>query len=785
MKGLGVVYRKELGALFNSPIAYVFLFVYLAVSSSIYTEFFLFEHRLAEMRFFFEPVMPIILAIFIPAVTMRTWAEERRQGTIELLLTLPIRLPALVLAKFLACFTFFMIALVGSFTIPAVLILAWKADPGPIFSGYLGTAAVGAFFIAMGMFVSSQTKDQIVAFLLSLVACFLFVLLGFGFATHWIDGWIDGAGTFIRVNFGVGEHVDPFQKGLIQVSSLLHFTAMTAMFLGLNILSLTGLTNVRERGRTTLAGALVAGIGLLASLNFNEARLGRLDLTENRSYTISDATKRILSKARAPIHVTYYVTNVEKMPSRLKQLQRDVTDFLREMAVVSPKFQYRVEDAAADESKARDAGLQARPVQIKEKDQIQLTRVYSAMTIGYLDKDPEKIEWIGPEELGNLEYEVVSRIHRLTLERKPKIAVVSSAPNVQPWMRQFGQMPRDDYRDLADLMRNQAYEVVKIKLDSKEPIPADADGLVVLEPENMNERQLWEINQFVRSGRPALIAVQRYKVSYGSDLPMVQRIEPKIEPLLKAWGVSVEDEILMDASFEVLQRQVAIFVEQLPYPMHAKIMRDTMDLSSAALNGVGSLLYMWGAPIKLDEETIKKSGLQAKVLATSSHRSWTVPATTFTLFETHLNPDRPDLKGKLPAYVWLEGTFPDAFAGKPVPAWPDGAGADAKPQEKAQPSKVLLTGSAYQFSNSFLDALGNGVFIMNVLDMLTHGEGLSQIRSKEQRLRTIGSVSSGQALLYRGLMWVGVPALLVVAGLGRYVGRQRARQAYQKAFAGE
>lgn len=784
MKGLGVVYRKELGAMFNSPIAYVFLFVYLVISSFIYTEFFLFEHKLAEMRFFFEPVMPIILAIFLPAVTMRTWAEERRHGTIELLLTLPIRLPALVLAKFLACLTFFTVALIGSLTIPAVLILAWKADPGPIFSGYLGTFAVGAFFIATGMFVSAQTRDQIVAFLLSLVACFLFVILGFGFATNWIDGWIPGAGTFIRVNFGVGEHVDPFQKGVIQVSSLLHFAALTVMFLGLNVLSVAGLTNVRDRNRTALAGALVAGIGLLVSLNVNEARFGRLDVTENRSYTITDATRRILSKLRAPVHVTYYVTNVEKMPSRLKQLERDVTDFLREMAVVSPRFQYRVEDAAANESKARDAGLQPRPVQIMDKDQVQLARVYSAMTIGYLDKEPEKIEWIGPEELGHLEFEVVSRIHRLTLERKPKIAMVSATPDFQPWMRSFGQMPRDDYRDLTDMLRNQAYEVVKIKLDSKEPIPADADGLIVLEPENMNERQLWEINQFVRSGRPAVIAVQRYKVNYGSDLPMVTRLEPKIETLLKAWGVSVEDEILMDASFEVLQQRIGIFIEQLPYPMHAKITRDTMDSSSGILNGVGSLLYMWGAPVKLDQDGLSKAGLKARVLATTSHRSWTVPASTFTLFETHLTPERSDFKGKLPAYVWLEGTFPDAFAGKPVPAWPEGGG-EAKPQEKPQPSKVLVTGSAYQFSNGLLDALGNGVFFMNALDMLTHGEGLSQIRSKQQKLRTIGSVSSGQALLYRALMWVGVPVLLVVAGLGRYAGRQRSRQAYQKAFAGE
>ena len=158
---IGTIIGKELAAYFNSPIAYIFLFVFVALIGFLYmSQFFLIAR--VDMRAVFS-LLPVILCVFLPAVTMRLWAEEQQAGTHELLLTLPIKAHELVLGKFLASFLFFLVGLAGTATIPLMLALLGRPDYGPIIGGYLGGACLGAFFLAVGMFVSGFCRDQVVA----------------------------------------------------------------------------------------------------------------------------------------------------------------------------------------------------------------------------------------------------------------------------------------------------------------------------------------------------------------------------------------------------------------------------------------------------------------------------------------------------------------------------------------------------------------------------------------------------------------------------------------------
>jgi ABC-type transport system involved in multi-copper enzyme maturation permease subunit len=238
MRDIGVIFRREMGAYFNSPIAYIFIIVFLVLTCGFYANGF-FLAGVADMRDFFDS-LPLFLIFFIPAITMRLWAEEQRLRTYELLMTLPMRPLSIVLGKYFASLAFFAIALACTLTIP--LSLAWlgSPDPGAILCGYIGSLLLGALYLAIGIFVSGLFRDQIAAFVLTLLACFFFFLIGTQFIAAAIDGWIPGLGSFLQEGFGLTTHFDGIQRGVIGVNNVVFFLSFSAVFLALNTFSLEG-----------------------------------------------------------------------------------------------------------------------------------------------------------------------------------------------------------------------------------------------------------------------------------------------------------------------------------------------------------------------------------------------------------------------------------------------------------------------------------------------------------------------------------------------------------------
>lgn len=238
MRDIGVIFRREMGAYFNSPIAYIFIVVFLLLTSGFYTNGF-FLAGIADMRDFFGTI-PLYLLFFIPALTMRLWAEDQRLGTFELLMTLPMKPWHIVLGKYLAALAFYGIALLCTLTIP--LSLMWIGDPdlGAIFCGYLGSLLVGALFLSIGIFISGLFRDQIAAFILTLLACAFFVLAGTQFFVAILDGWVDGLGSFLSQAFAVNLRFEGIERGVIGADDVLFFLSFSVVFLVLNTLSLEG-----------------------------------------------------------------------------------------------------------------------------------------------------------------------------------------------------------------------------------------------------------------------------------------------------------------------------------------------------------------------------------------------------------------------------------------------------------------------------------------------------------------------------------------------------------------
>lgn len=236
IRDIGVIFRREMGAYFNSPIAYIFIIVFLVLTAGFYVNGF-FLAGTADMRDFFDS-LPLFLIFFIPALTMRLWAEEQRLGTFELLMTLPMRPVSIVLGKYFASLAFFGITLACTLTIP--ITLAWIGDPdmGAILCGYLGAFLLGALYLAIGICVSGFFRDQIAAFILTLLACFFFFLAGTPFIAALLDGWIPGFGSFLQEGFGLTTHFEGIQRGVLGLNNVLYFVSFSAVFLALNTLSL-------------------------------------------------------------------------------------------------------------------------------------------------------------------------------------------------------------------------------------------------------------------------------------------------------------------------------------------------------------------------------------------------------------------------------------------------------------------------------------------------------------------------------------------------------------------
>ncbi|MDP6036953.1 MAG: ABC-2 transporter permease [Candidatus Latescibacteria bacterium] len=238
LQGIGVIFYRELEAYFDAPIAYIYASVFLVLSCSTFMNAF-FLNGVLEMAPYFE-FLPFLLIPFIPAMTMRTWAEERAQHTFELLMTLPLQSLQIVLGKYFAALCFYLIVLSGTLPIVLMLLFLGSPDLGLIFSSYLGAFFLGAFFLSFGLFASGLTRDQIVAFVLGTLLGFVFVLSGHEKVVEILDGLAPAyqLGTFLYESLSIMPHYAAFTQGVVALPSLLYFALMSAFFIGMNDLSL-------------------------------------------------------------------------------------------------------------------------------------------------------------------------------------------------------------------------------------------------------------------------------------------------------------------------------------------------------------------------------------------------------------------------------------------------------------------------------------------------------------------------------------------------------------------
>jgi len=231
MNTIRILFRRELQSYFATPLAFVFLVIFLVLTGTFTFNLGNFYDRgQADLQAFFS-FHPWLYLFLIPAIAMRLWAEERKSGSIELLLTLPITMPQAVAGKFLAAWVFAGFAL--TLTFPIWLTVAWLGDPdhGAIITGYIGSWLLAGGFLAIGSAMSALTKNQVIAFILAVSVCFLFLVSGFPLVLDWFSGWAPDLMVDAIASMSVLTHFDNLSKGVIAFRDLLYFIALIVAWL--------------------------------------------------------------------------------------------------------------------------------------------------------------------------------------------------------------------------------------------------------------------------------------------------------------------------------------------------------------------------------------------------------------------------------------------------------------------------------------------------------------------------------------------------------------------------
>ncbi len=226
MRAIRIIARRELAGYFASPVAYVFLVIFLLLTGFFtFTAGAFFERGEASLGAFFG-WHPWLYLVLVPAVGMRLWAEERRAGTIELLLTLPVTAWQAILGKFLASWLFLALALALTFPVALTVNILGEPDNGALLAGYLGSLFLAGAYLAVTCMTSAMTRNQVVAFILSVVICLFLILAGFNPVTDLLVRWASPAFVDTVAAFSVITHFDGFQKGVLDSRDLLFFLSV-------------------------------------------------------------------------------------------------------------------------------------------------------------------------------------------------------------------------------------------------------------------------------------------------------------------------------------------------------------------------------------------------------------------------------------------------------------------------------------------------------------------------------------------------------------------------------
>jgi len=384
------VARKEFRGFFATPAAYLFLGGFLAVTLFVFfwVETF-FARNIADVQPLFQ-WLPVLLIFLVAALTMRAWSEERRAGTLESLLTAPVKPLELILGKFVAALGLVALALALTLPLPVTVSLLGPLDWGPVIGSYIATLFLAAAYVAIGLYMSGRTDNPIVALILTAVVCGLFYLIGSNTLTNLFGHEVGG----LLALLGTGTRFESITRGVLDLRDLYYYLSIVGVFLALNLFSLERLrwagNPVSPRHRLWgWAVGLAAANFIAANLWLNPIGWARADITAEKQYSLSEATENQLAALQEPLLIRGYFS--AKTHPLLAPLVPRLKDLLEEYAVaggdrIRVDFVDPTRDRVAEEEAASRYGIKPVPFQTADRYQAAVVSSYFDLVIAYGDQ---------------------------------------------------------------------------------------------------------------------------------------------------------------------------------------------------------------------------------------------------------------------------------------------------------------------------------------------------------------------------------------------------------------
>ncbi|TPN83502.1 gliding motility-associated ABC transporter substrate-binding protein GldG [Aquimarina algicola] len=743
--------RKEINTFFSSAVGYLVVTIFLILNGLFLWvfrgQYNILDSGFADLSPFFE-IAPWILLFLIPAVTMRSFAEEKKQGTLETLLTKPISNIQLTIGKYFGSLFLIIIAMIPSLlyiiTLHQLSKPVGNLDVGSIVGSYVALFLLASSHTAIGVYTSSLTKNQIVAFLISLFVCFIFY---FGLSSLADYGVLSATNSLEQL--GMQLHYERMSLGVLDTRDIFYFLGITIFFIALTIINIKK-TDLKQK----IKPIIIALIGLVILNIAIKTTYYRFDLTQDHRFTLSDATKNLVVSASAPVVVDVLLEG--EFPSEFRRLQSETRQLLEEFNSLNSNIQYIFTNPLKEEELRQQTigelqkfGLTPMEVSVKESGKTQIETVVPWAIVSYQNKSVKiplikntigaKTEERVQNSIQQLEYAFADGLTKLLNPKKHKIAVLKGN----------GQLPD---RNIADFIKTlqDYYFVGAFTLDSVAANPQKTlkelqkfDMVINAKPNQaFSEKEKYVLDQFIMSG--------------GKSLWLLESVTMEIDSLMNPEGMGVavmQDLRLGDALFSYGVRVNPVLVNDLysaplvlasgrgndsqftPYPwFYGSLTKNSSN--HPIVKNIESVRFEFSNQIDTLENNIKKT-----ILLTSSEKSKTEGVPKEIRLENIIR-KKPDIgsytEGKQNLAVLLEGKFKSVYKGRIKPF-------KAESQiDQSKNTKMVVISDGDIIKNKTLKGqplelgfdpstnlkYGNKEFLLNTVNYLLDDSGLIEIRSK-------------------------------------------------------
>ena len=759
MKNIKAVFKREFRSYFDSPVAYVFLTAFLVlIGFMTFGVAMFYERRQADLTpfFFWHPWVYLLL---VPAATMGLWADERRNGTAELVLTLPMTVWEVLIGKFLAAWAFMGVAL--ALTFPVTLTVGYLGSPdwGTVICGYVGSLLLAGAAAAVGVFASTLSRSSVVGFVISLAMVFVLLIVGFDPVTGAVANW----GVPAAIVNGIAgcsllTHFEAMRRGVIDLADIGYYFGMIVFMLAAAKMVTDGRRGASKGalGLVVLAVIVIAADLILAALPL------RGDLTAERLYTLSDGSKAVLSKLDADVTFRYYVSSsAADMPMQLKTYATRVGNLLKEYErAAGGRLAVETYDPKPDsdaEEWAQRYGIEPQTVNPFGSP------VYFGIVAVCGDRE-EALGVLSPRTEATLEYDLTRLVTRVAWPERPVIGVMTSLGDVlggqqNPMMMQMGQRPPQGWAAFAELAKD--YEVKPVSPEATE-IDAEIGALVLLHAKNLSDGTLYAIDQFVLRGGKLIACVDPFSIkdmiaSRQQQNPMMMQMGGGMDgpstlgKLFDAWGVKFDTGRIscdLEASTKLNNGQGGVDDN----PAFLSLGKGNMDDGDILVSRLTSVMLPFAGAF-----TFEKKGMDlvfTPVITTSKDNSCAVDKMSVQ-FGGGVKDMVPDGQQRILA-ARLAGTFKTAF-----PKGPDGTNDVSKALAEGKGSVILFADSDFladdfcvrmmktPFGNIPQLINDNLTLFSNVIEQFAGREELIGVRSRGASDRPFTVVNELEAVAMR------------------------------------